>query len=160
MSAHIFGHKGDRPQKPYLYKGCGLDNVYLLSGFERIKDEDGESIIIHDMDGLHKAIALRLIRGQKVLSGKEIRYLRTYMDLSQSSLGKLLGCDSQSIARYEKEQSVIPSPTDRLLRMIMLGHIEGSVNVQQEVKCIEEMEDGRSTKRFNFASTRKGWKTA
>ncbi len=159
MKNHVFGRKGDQSQKPYCYKGSGLDNVYLMSGFEIVKDEDGEGVIIHDMDGLHSAIAKYLVEERKVLSGKEIRYLRTYLDLSQSDLGKLLGCDSQSVARYEKEQFNMPSPTERLLRMIVLGHMCGKIDVGAVVQRIETMES-RSNAKFRFESTRKGWKMA
>ncbi|NTU76223.1 MAG: transcriptional regulator [Alphaproteobacteria bacterium] len=159
MKNHILSRKGDPIKRPYHYKGCGLDNVYLLSGYDPVKDEDGEAVIIHDMDGLHKEIARFLVTEEKTLSGKEIRYLRIFMDLSQSGLGKLLGCDSQSVARYEKEQSLIPSPNDRLLRIIVLGHLYGEVDVQSVVKQIEEMED-RSSKKFRFDSTRSGWKAS
>ncbi|MFA5040441.1 MAG: hypothetical protein WC464_02255 [Bdellovibrionales bacterium] len=159
MTEKVFCRRGDSPKKPYNYKGCGLDNIYLLSGFDIIKDEDGNSVIIHNMDSLHRAIAKQLVMEQKVLSGKEIRFLRTYLDLSQSDLGKLLGCDSQSVARYEKEQCDIPSPTERLLRMMVLGHMMGKIDVREVVQRIETME-GKDSAKLKFASTSKGWKVA
>src|SRR5580698_6722233 len=143
---------GDKLKQPFRYMGSGLDNIYLLSGYEIIDDEDGKGVIIHNLDELHEAIALYLVNEQKTFSGKELRYLRAYMDLSQSGLGKLLGCDSQTVARYEKEQNPMPAPTDRLLRMIVLGHIIGEVDVQQVVQRIEEME-GRVHKKYQFTPT-------
>jgi DNA-binding transcriptional regulator YiaG len=159
MKNQHWSRKGDKIKQPYRYMGCGLDNIYLRSGFEIIKDADGEGVIIHGIDELHAAIALYLVREQKVLSGKEIRYLRTHMDLSQSGLGKLLGCDSQTIARYEKAESAIPTPTDRLLRTILVEHVLGNVNVHDVIKNIEDLE-GRSPKRYEFVPSGKGWKSA
>ncbi|MGB9151828.1 MAG: hypothetical protein WCD70_01945 [Alphaproteobacteria bacterium] len=159
MTKQIWSRKGDKAQQPYHYMGSILDNVYLMGGYEIVKDDDGDGVIIHDLDGLHTAIAMHLVQEQKVFSGKEIRYLRTYMDLSQSALSKLLGCDSQMIARYEKEQSDIPAPTDRLLRMIVLGHVMGKVDVHGVVQQIEEME-GELPHSFRFKQTPKGWKAA
>jgi len=159
MTKQIWSRRGDKNQRPYHYKGSILDNIYLIGGYEIVKDDDGDGVIIHDLDGLHTAIAMHLAQEQKVLRGKEIRYLRTYMDLSQSGLGKLLGCDSQMIARYEKEQSDIPAPTDRLLRMIVLGHIIGKVDVHGVVQQIEDME-GELPHSFRFKQTPKGWEAA
>ncbi len=159
MKKQHWGKNGEQSKAPYHYKGCGLDNIYLLSGYDIVKDDDGEGVIIKNMDGLHCAIAKFLVTEQKTLNGKEIRYLRTYMDLSQSGLSKLLGVDSQMVARYEKEQTPIPSPTDRLFRLLVLGHIVGDINVQELVSRIEEME-GRANAPFQFTSTKKGWKAA
>jgi putative transcriptional regulator len=159
MTKQSINKNSQGTNKSYHYQGCGLDNIYLLSGYEIVKDDDGEGVVIRNMDGLHRAIAFELVTEQKVLSGKEVRYLRTFMDLSQSGLGKLLGIDSQMIARYEKEQSEMPSPTDRLLRAIVLGHMSGKVDVQQLVCQIEEMES-RNYGKVRFTSTKKGWKVA
>lgn len=160
MTNHFIARKGHQPKKPYKYMGCGLDNIYLLSGYDLVADEDDSGVVIHNLDALHQAIAEHLVKEEKVLSGKEIRFLRTYMDLSQSGLGKLLGCDSQTVARYEKEQCEnIPAPTDRLLRMMVLGHITQRVDVHGVVRRIEEME-GRTNQKFRFAATKTGWKAS
>ena len=48
--------------QPYQYRHCGLENVYLVNGYT-IKDSPyGEAISIHDMDGLHRAIGMYLVR--------------------------------------------------------------------------------------------------
>jgi len=159
MKNQHWHRKGDQPKQPLHYTGCGLDNIYLLSGYEIVEDEDGKGVIIHNLDELHDAIALYLVNEQKILSGKEVHYLRAYMDLSQSGLGKLLGCNSQTVARYEKEEYSIPAPTDRLLRVILLGHVKGDVNVHQIVQKIENME-GHIRRKYKFAPAGKGWKAA
>ena len=104
--------------QPYQYRNCGLETVYLVNGYT-IKDSPyGEAISIHDIDGLHRAIGMYLVRGKKILTGPEARFLRHELDLSQRTLGELLDKSSQAVARWEKGRSKIDGPSDRLLRLL------------------------------------------
>ena len=49
-----------------------------------------------------------------------IRFLRNMMDLTQEELARKLGVDVQTTARYEKGQTAISGPADRLLRHIFV----------------------------------------
>jgi hypothetical protein len=60
---------------PLHYTDCGLDNVWLLSGFAIERDPRfGELISIQHEDDLLRAIALRLIN--QSATGAEARFLR------------------------------------------------------------------------------------
>ncbi len=90
------------------YTDCGLDNIYLSNGFE-YECHDGEKYLtIHNLDGLHEAIGLHIVLEKKAPNGKEIRFLRTEMGLSQHELGAKLGVSDQSVARWEKGHTDIP----------------------------------------------------
>lgn len=146
-------------QAPYHYTGCGLDNIYLLSGFELHETPYGGGVSIKNVQKLHAAIGAYLCERKKLLSGQELRFIRTEMDLTQSELGRLLGCSSQQIARYEKEQSAVTGPADRLIRMIYKEHAGGNVRVRDLLETIDEM-DGRHTDKQLFSSTADGWQAA
>ena len=104
--------------KPYQYRTCGLETVYLFNGYT-IKDSPyGEAISIQDIDGLHHAIGMYLVREKKTLTGPEARFLRHELDLSQRRLGELLDKSSQAVDRWEKAKSKIDGPCDRLLRLL------------------------------------------
>ncbi len=113
--AHV-EHGVDR--ELYRYKACGLDDVYLLNGYELVETGYGKGVQIENIQALHKAIALYLVRMQKPLKAKEFRFLRKQLDLTQKELGALMKVDAQTVARYEKAESEIPGPTDFLLRML------------------------------------------
>jgi DNA-binding transcriptional regulator YiaG len=119
---NLFYCGDDAPaSKPYLYKECGLDNIYLMNGFD-IEVENGEEFVsIRNVDGLWKAIGLNLVTRKKTLSPKEIRFLRTQMDMTQSELARLLRVDDQTVARWEKKKCNIPGPADLGLRMLFLN---------------------------------------
>lgn len=119
-------HDAELNDAPFHYRRCGLDNVYLLNGFEIEHDEDGERYVtVIDVDTLHKAIGLHLVCNRKQFSGKELRFLRREMDLTQSEVGRLIGQNSQQVARWEKGESKIPGPADRLIRLMYLSSFDG-----------------------------------
>ena len=102
--------------EPHHYTACGLDDVYLLNGFTMEKTDYGPGISIDNVDGLHRAIALHLVLHRKALSPKEFRFLRKQMNLTQKELATSLGVSDQSVARYEKAETEIAGPSDRLVR--------------------------------------------
>lgn len=107
----------------YHYTESGLDNIYLVNGFKVNKKEDREEIFIHDVHGLHKAIGKALVFKQGLLAGNEIKFIRTNLDLSQTSLGRLLGLDYQTILGWEKNKYPISKTADRFLRIIFFSYL-------------------------------------
>jgi putative transcriptional regulator len=71
-----------------------LTNVWLANGFVIRKTNYGEGVSIHDVDGLHRALAQAMANKPR-LTGAEIRFLRKEMGLSQRGLGELLGVTDQ-----------------------------------------------------------------
>jgi DNA-binding transcriptional regulator YiaG len=104
--------------KPYHYKMCGLDDVYLLNGFTPKETAYGSGVTVSDVDGLHRAIGFLLVKERKTLSPKELRFLRKEMSLTQAGLGLKIGQSDQQVARWEKGESEIPGPAERLIRIL------------------------------------------
>jgi DNA-binding transcriptional regulator YiaG len=85
----------------YNYTTCGLDNVWLKNGFKIHTTGYGDGVAIHNLDGLHKAIAKSVVSGSAELTGKEFRFLRVELDLSINSLAAILGEASADIKEWE-----------------------------------------------------------
>lgn len=154
-----FVHSACPEQSPLQYRACGLDNVYLRSGYTR-EDIDGEIYTsVKDADELHKAIALHLLLRRKVLSGPEIRYLRKYMELTQAHLSDFLSVSDQTIARYEKEQTPLEGPGDRLLRLLVLGKITGALVPADVIDQIRQS-DSAAGDDLTLEHTDHDWKVA
>jgi putative transcriptional regulator len=155
----VWTRGSETTKDPVLYQGCGLDDIWLVSGYE-IEIIDGDpAISVSDLDGLHEAIGRALVRRKKILSGKEIRFLRQQMDLTQSKMARLVGCDTQQVARYEKGQNKMPGAVDRLLRMLYREHLNDQFFVQAFLEAVDEMDSRMSDKQV-FAETADGWQTA
>lgn len=141
---HFIRKDVPRCAEPYEYKECGLQGIFLHNGFEVIEREGEQFVSVFDTDGLHHAIGMHIVQHRKELAPEEVRFLRKTMDLTQSELGRWMGQSSQQIARWEKGQSDVPGPADRLLRAIFLLQTMGPderENFLNVLKDIEDMDD-------------------
>ncbi|MCH8238708.1 MAG: transcriptional regulator [Proteobacteria bacterium] len=161
---HHFHHVAElKKSEPFHYKMCGLDNIYLRNGYNLEQTDYGEAVSVRDADELHSAIGVYLVQHRKVLSPKEIRFLRKQLEFTQSELGGFMGQSSQQVARWEKGQSDIPGPADRLLRFIFLL----SVMSEQErgefmglLADLDEMDEPTVDAPVVFQATEEGWSEA
>lgn len=124
----------------YHYTDGGLPNVWLVNGFEVKQTPFGEAVSFHDIDGLTQAICLALTEKPGKLTGAEFRYIRSGgMLLSQPSLGKLIGIDGQSVARWEKSGR-IPKWADKLVRLIYIARVQGNEPISRVIERINTVE--------------------
>lgn len=135
MNGELFFLKGEAASDPYLYKGCGLDGIYLVNGYEFAEHDGERHVSIFDVEGLHQAIGRHLVESRKGLSPKEIRFLRNTMSLSQSKMAALLGNNSQSVARWEKGECEIPGTAEKLLRAVFMA----SLLREDDLKALKEL---------------------
>lgn len=117
---HFFRPGEEFCKEPLFYKDCGLDNIILKNGFT-VETIDGEDFLtVSDLDGLHRAIGLHIVLNRKAPSGKELRFLRGELQMSQADLARVLDVSDQSVARWEKGQSEANGAAVFGLRMIYL----------------------------------------
>ncbi len=124
----------------YHYTDGGLANVWLANGYQVHPTPFGQGVSFHDLEGLTEAICLALTQKAGTLTGTELRYIRSAgMLLSQPALGKLIGIDGQSVARWEKSGKV-PRWADKLVRLLYVAHAEGSTPIRHAVERIKTVE--------------------
>ena len=102
----------------YHYTRCGLDNVWLLNGYH---EEDlgayGKSVVIEHAEELDRTIARCLVDQDRPLTGQAFRFLRVMLDLSQTAIGRKLGKDYQTVARWEADaRKPVPRFADVAIR--------------------------------------------
>jgi DNA-binding transcriptional regulator YiaG len=140
----------------YHYTDGGLKNVWLANGYTVKQTPYGEGVAIHDLDGLTQAICLALTEKAGVLTGTEFRFIRSAMLLSQPALGKVIGVDGQSVARWEKTGRV-PKWADKLLRLVYVAHANGNEPIRRSIDRVRTVE--RLVKqRIVVQESRQGWK--
>lgn len=156
MTRSEWRYQGDRDREPLRYLDCGLDDVYLLSGYDRVSTPYGDGITVKNADELHRAIGLYLVTERKILTGKEIRFLRKQMALTQAELGRRLRLSDQQVARWEKGQSDLSGPADFLLRLWYFKHLGAEIDPLAISQALEET-DSNITEKAVFAKTADGW---
>ena len=124
----------------YHYTDGGLRNVWLANGYEIKKTPFGEGVAFHNLDGLTTSICIALTKKAGVVTGSEFRYIRSAgMLLSQPALGKLMGIDGQSVARWEKTGKV-PKWADKLVRLMYLAQAQGNEPISSAVERVKTVE--------------------
>ena len=94
----------------------------------------------HNLDGLTRSICMALTRKSSPLTGAEFRYIRSAgMLVSQPALGKLMGIDGQSVARWEKT-SKVPLWADKLVRLLYAAQVNGDEPIAKAVERIKTVE--------------------
>ena len=149
--------------QPYHYTECGLDNVYLMNGFEYVETPRGTGVKIYDIEGLHVAIARVLVREKKTLEGKEFRFLRHELNLTQQDLAALLGVDVQRLARWEKDRNKqIDGPAQRVLRVLYEEHTNGNRNIIEPLRRLAALDEiiGDDEDEFVEYVPNEGWQPA
>jgi len=119
----------------YRYDECGLDNVILV-GLEVCQDDEGEDVItIRNINALHRAIADGIARKTSGINGRELRFLRTELGLTQAELASAISKDVQTVGRWERGEYPMDPTADTVIRMLVFQHIAGA----EQVPAVEQM---------------------
>jgi DNA-binding transcriptional regulator YiaG len=101
----------------YRYTECGLDNV-MIEGMTVLVDDGGEkAMTIPNVNALHRVIALGIVNRKSGMNGKQLRYLRTEMGMTQAQLAVVVHRESLTISRWERGEDQIDSNAEALIRM-------------------------------------------
>lgn len=142
----------------YHYTESGLDNIWLVNGYKIHKTPYGEGVSIHNTEGLHKAIALWLINLPKPLTGAELRFIRTDMELTQKNMAGILGATEQSLRLLEKHKNKDLSGTvDHLVRGIYADYRNANGSLYKMIERLNAMEKIQTPK-VQLKDTRSGWR--
>jgi DNA-binding transcriptional regulator YiaG len=78
-------------------------------------------VIIPRLARIHRAIANGIANSPARLTGEQLRFLRKHLGLSGEQLGKYLHTDKTKISKWEQGEDRIGPPTDRLVRLLVVG---------------------------------------
>ncbi len=143
----------------YHYRECGLRNVWLENGYDDHETPYGHGIAIHDLDGLHRALARGLIAKGGKLAGAELRFLRQEMGLSQTKLAVMLGNEAQTVALWEKRGGQ-PKIADRFIRAIYREQQEGNAHIREMIERLVDADLDDHEVRITMQQGSGGWKLA
>ena len=140
------------------YTDCGLRNVYLNNGYQKIDTPYGKGLVIEDLDGLYRAIGLSLVNHKPRLSGSEVRYLRVGLNLSQYDLARILGVAETSVRGWENHRTKITKPTERLLRALYREHVAGDGSIRDMVEALNHLNQKAYERKLELETTNAGWR--
>ncbi len=106
------------PRALFPYDGCGLTTIYLYNGYERTKGTP----LITDEGGLRQAIVRVLSTDTVRLGGREAKFLRLELDLTEHTLAHLVGTEPSEVSAWERGTVAIDHSCEMLLRLLALEH--------------------------------------
>lgn len=123
----------------YHYTECGLDNVWLENGYTVKKTAYGKATSVDDAIGLHQVLTIELTQKKGRVTGKELRFMRTVLGMSQEGLGKCVGATEQSVSLWERTGKV-PQYADSILRLLVSEKLNGNSKVTEVIERINTVE--------------------
>jgi len=101
----------------YRYTECGLDNV-IIAGVSFMADDSGDAVIrIPNVNGLHRAIALGIVMRKAMMNGRDMRFLRSEMGMTQAELAAMIHREPLTISRWERAETEIDANAETLIRL-------------------------------------------
>jgi len=107
--------------KTFIYKGLGIP-VKLVN--VPMKKAAGEWCIDINMNKLMLAVLQEIIRKQTALTGDELRYIRTYLEMTTTEFGKTFGVSHVAVLKWECEKNRISPALELCIRLYVLNHID------------------------------------
>lgn len=146
--------------KDYHFKECGLDYVYLRGGVIRHKTPYGDGLSFPEARDLSKVIARHVVTSPAPICGQEVRFMRSVLRLSQTELGRIMGVDRSTVARWEGvPHDAIPVPAANALRLFYAGHDKHSIT-KQVVELLREQDGASGNQARLVVSFDDGWRCA
>ena len=142
--------------KLYHYSESGLNNIWLASGFIRRDTPYGPGVAVERAVELLELLAMNLVDKPARLTGKEFRYLRGMLLLSQASVAQAHGVSEQVVSLWERHGKV-PKANDVLLRLRYLAHA-GAVDRMPAVLARMNEVERPVHQRLIARKTTRGWR--
>ena len=142
----------------YQYTECGLSYVYLKNGYALTQEEGDSYFSVSEMEGLHRVIGKHILNQGLPITGEQARFLRIELNYSQKQLGELLGVDSQTVARWEKEQtSGISRAVDATLRSLYAESIDEHSKIGLILRVLAEANEKANMQRLELEEIEHHW---
>ena len=143
----------------HRYTESGLPNVVLVGVEVEHCQTCGEILVsIPNIEGLHRAIAMELIRHPGRLAPNEIRFLRKWLGWSGVDFAKHMGVTPETVSRWESVDNgkAMGGTAERLLR---LSVAHGQPIDQYPIDMLAEVSDDQAPKTGLLAMKpeRSGW---
>ena len=115
--------KKRKVEKELLYYGLGFPVVISNVPMVEVRGDWAPDI---DLNMLQKVVLRFLAHYPSALTGDHIRFIRSWLELTQAEFGKLFGVTHTAVVKWEKareKSAKIALTTEREIRMVILDHL-------------------------------------
>jgi DNA-binding transcriptional regulator YiaG len=122
----------ERKKETFIYEGLGFPIELIDTPMKKVF---GEWVIDIDMNALQIFVFEGLIHKPYPLTGKEMRFMRKFLEMSTEELGKKLGVSHATIVKWEKEQAKVSPMQEAYMRMFLFTCLKEKefINIYNEI---------------------------
>jgi DNA-binding transcriptional regulator YiaG len=108
----------ERSVHPEHTEDLGGVVVTIVNAVEVLRCDkcDTEMTAIPDMDGLGRATAISRALNPVRLSGREVKFMRRVLDMTQTEFAKAMDLTAESVSRWETDARGVGGMCEKLLR--------------------------------------------
>jgi DNA-binding transcriptional regulator YiaG len=90
----------------------------MIEGVNFLDDDSGEEcLMIPNINGLHKTIAHGIVVRRGGMNGRELRFIRTEMEMTQAQLAEMLHREPLAVSRWERGECPLDANAEALVRL-------------------------------------------
>jgi len=141
------------------YTECGLDNIWLMNGYEEVDTPYGKATIVDNERGLHEAIVESLYKKSSDLTGHEFLFLRKEMDMSQMAIAEVFGVQDTTIRNFERKEK-LGSAYSHLMKAVCQEYFSGQTRINVIIEAAKAKHDLGEKEELHFTESAEGWKQA
>jgi len=104
----------------YTYDGLGFPIVLVNAPMKQVF---GEWTLNIDLNHLQQSALRALVHKPVPLNGKELRFIRKYLEMTVSTFGKLLGVSHAAVLKWENDQANINPATETYIRLYVMDRL-------------------------------------
>lgn len=113
-------HKQERKIKTFVYHGLGVPVKLINAPMKKVA---GVWCIDINMNKLMRLIFQVIIHKPTALTSDELRYIRTYMEMTMAAFGDALGVSHVAVLKWEGNQNRISPALELCVRLYALNHL-------------------------------------
>lgn len=110
----------ERKKETFIYEGLGFPIKLIDIPMKKVF---GEWVIDIDMNALQMFVFKGLIHKPYPLTGREMRFMRKFTEMSTTEFGKNLGVSHATVVKWEKEQAKVSPIQETYIRMYFLDFL-------------------------------------
>jgi DNA-binding transcriptional regulator YiaG len=104
-------------KETFIFNGLGFPIELIDCPMKKVI---GEWVIDINLNALQIFVFKELIHKPSPLTGRELRFMRKFMDLTTEEFGKKLGMTHAAVVQWEKEQTKMSLAHDVYVRMLFI----------------------------------------
>lgn len=122
-----------KKKETFIYEGLGFPITLIDAPMKMVL---GEWVLDINMNALQEFVFKGLIHKPSPLSGSELRFMRKFLNLSTTELGKNLGVSHATIVKWEKGEAKISPLQESYIRMFLFEKRQNGelINLYQEIR--------------------------